>query len=336
LGAGISGSATHALEMLHSTSSQWDSKYSVDSEEVEKSCKKRRKQTVATLASAASLNAIRNAGLSEYNLCDAYLILGITYGRSEGIDKALRKASALRLKDYCDPLWFVNSITSVIPGQAALETGIGGGTFAINTGDVSGIDAVGLAHQMVLSGLTKLIIGGGADSAKAFHISGSNTISNVDNKNKLKDGCGVIVLSSPTHSFARKKSSNVRLYSYANKCVNSRDFDKQVQAMVYRCLSQSGLLHENLFMIVTGKANDPMAMSVKKHFSPKFKKLVSIDSTIQVPPNVLGIFASIYAINVLNQQLSQRKNDKNEKKHVIIVIASKKTGQCSCLVFAGG
>lgn len=125
--------------------------------------------------------AARNAGI----------VIGSQYGRVEFITKGGEQATRLGLADYCNPNYFVHSVSSAIPGQAAIDNHIGAETISINTSELSGLDSIGYAHCAVLTS-DALYFAGGADSACAIHASGKHP-----GKAKILDGAGLITLCRP-------------------------------------------------------------------------------------------------------------------------------------------
>lgn len=128
-------------------------------------------QEVTRSVSRLLARMIREQGFGEAELPGSDLIVGSHYGRVEFIVKGGEQANQLGYADYCGPNFFTHSISSAITGQASIDHRISGETVTINTGDLSGLDAIGYCH-LVAGVKPGLLFAGGADSAFAIEASG--------------------------------------------------------------------------------------------------------------------------------------------------------------------
>jgi hypothetical protein len=96
---------------------------------------------------------------------DVGLYLGVCHGRTELVERAVRISDELGLMDFCDPVAFVNSVASAVTGHSARAAELGGCSFVVNTGVLSGIDAVGLASLGIGGSGAGIVLAGGVESA---------------------------------------------------------------------------------------------------------------------------------------------------------------------------
>lgn len=145
-------------------------------------------QEVTCMVSNVMKNALAEQQPGETLLSNANLVIGSYFGRLEFISKGGEQAARLGLRDYCNPNYFVHSISSAVAGQAAIDHKIGKETIMVNTGELSGIDAIGYAHSAAL-GSDELYFAGGADGGYAIAASGK-----FEGAENIKSAAGIITL----------------------------------------------------------------------------------------------------------------------------------------------
>jgi hypothetical protein len=130
-----------------------------------------KEQEVTRSVSRLLTRMIRDYRFEGPGLHASDLIVGSHYGRMEFIVKGGEQASQLGYTDYCGPNYFTHSISSAITGQASIDHRISGETVSLNTGDLSGLDAIGYCH-LVADIKPGFLFAGGADSAFAIQAVG--------------------------------------------------------------------------------------------------------------------------------------------------------------------
>lgn len=136
-------------------------------------------QQAAYLSSSAVESVIRSFGFDKSKVAAAQLILGSQYGRIEFIEKGARQAAGTGYKDYINPNHFVHSITAAVSGSVAIKNGIRGNVLHINTGELSGLDAMGYAHAAVQTN-DGIFFAGGVDSTYAIRSANNAEVTDGD------------------------------------------------------------------------------------------------------------------------------------------------------------
>jgi hypothetical protein len=144
-------------------------------------------QEVTTMVSRLAGWVVSAYALSAADMAGSHIITGSHYGRSEFIQKGGEQAARLGYMDYCNPNYFVHSISSAVAGQAAIDHGIAREAVHINTGHLSGLDAIGLAHESALV-TGDFFFAAGADSAAAIEAAQENQ------HRQVKGGAGLVLL----------------------------------------------------------------------------------------------------------------------------------------------
>ena len=124
----------------------------------------RKCSAAAALAGALCRAALDDARIPPRGRDDIGLHLGVCHARTELVERAIRISDELGLMDFCDPVAFVNSVASAVTGHSARAAELGGGSFVVNTGVLSGIDAVGLASLGVAGSSAGVVLAGGVES----------------------------------------------------------------------------------------------------------------------------------------------------------------------------
>jgi hypothetical protein len=125
----------------------------------------RKCSAAAALAGALCRAALEDARVPSRARDDIGLYLGVCHARTELVERAIRISGELGLMDFCDPVAFVNSVASAVTGHSARAAELNGCSLVVNTGVLSGIDAVGLASLGIAGGSSGIVLAGGVESA---------------------------------------------------------------------------------------------------------------------------------------------------------------------------
>ncbi|MDR3637978.1 MAG: hypothetical protein P4L84_29500 [Isosphaeraceae bacterium] len=278
---------------------------------------------VAGLASDAVRAAIRAGALQAGEVEGAGLCLGIQYGRAEQVRRAVDVASELRLHGFCDPLSFAHSITGAVVGQVALDHGIGGRTLAVNTGALSGLDAIGLAHHALLSNPGSLAIAVGADSGRAATLSQNATTSN---HAEVRGAAAALVLEKPENP---TNDGAVLLSSYHSEHLDfGPDGDEELSSWVDARLAAAGASWQDLALAAL--AGDPARLSPLRRALQKNSVPVLTACRFWGSAGAgAAATASAFAVTFLQRA---RVPGPTGRANVGIVLALDASGRSSCVV----
>jgi hypothetical protein len=176
---------------------------------------RRRVPETVTIASPVLARALSRAGLGGDERRKLGVMAGIRYGRAEFVERASLVAARVGWKDFCDPISFVQSVSSATLGHLAAEHGFSGPCMTVNTGDLSGIDAVGLAHGMLAGRPSELMIAGGVEGEVAMRAAGHQDHLGAS----LRAGAGWLILEACNR---QSENGGVYLSGYAKRSLGDR------------------------------------------------------------------------------------------------------------------
>lgn len=275
----------------------------------------RRVQEVARLATDAAEAALSDGGLDGAARERAGLCLGVRHGRAEFIARAMTQARTLGLRDYCEPISFANSISSAVTGRVAAACGLGGAMLLINTGELSGLDAIGAAHA-TLTARGGVMLAGGADSAEAIDVARRDRGLPAPASPPYA-GAALILLA---REDATEQTDRVRV-------AGCRSAVEDLSASVARALDEIGGGFADVERVIVcagcGDALERLAMRCREQGIG----VLSLCSDAGASTGAAGALACCMAVDAVERRSGAR---------LAIAAGADTSGRAACVVFAGG
>ena len=116
-------------------------------------------------AVAASLQAMRDAGLSDGNYDPERIgvVLGVGIGGFETLENSY-EALFLKGPDRVPPMTIPKHIANEGPGNVSIALNAQGPSYAITTACASGTDAIGSAYRLIREGISDVMVTGGVEA----------------------------------------------------------------------------------------------------------------------------------------------------------------------------
>ncbi len=215
----------------------------------------------ALFAIVAAREAIESAGLISKKtnyLSQAGIIIGSSRGGITTLEKEFMKISSrpdshVRLSPFLMPMSTISSAAAV----AAMQLGIKGHCLSISNACCSGTNAIGEAFRMIRSGLSKVLIAGGAEAPlcrlciEGYGSSGALSKSNPEeascpfdvrrNGFVLAEGACILVLEELESALQRKVPIIGEIIGYGNTCDASHPTKPSVEGEI---MAMKAALHD--------------------------------------------------------------------------------------------
>lgn len=174
----------------------------------------------ALLALIAVKEALRDAGIADFDPWRTGIVLGNTVGGMDLTEKFYHKNTGNNTFIKSHSCGFVTE-------QVAELFGIKGYATTISTACSSGANAIMLGARLIKNGIVDRVIAGGTDALSLFTYNGFKSLMVVDpeicrpfDKNRagmnLGEGAGIIILETPDSALKRGKKPLAMLSGYAN------------------------------------------------------------------------------------------------------------------------
>ncbi|MCX4553710.1 beta-ketoacyl-[acyl-carrier-protein] synthase family protein [Streptomyces sp. NBC_01267] len=166
--------------------------------------------------------------------------VGVVIGvGSSSQDTATREYEHLARGAYraLSPTDVPRSMPNMAPAEIAIDCRATGPNFAVSTACASGATAIGLAHDLIVSGTCDIVIAGGAESAGSSRLAagafwrmgalstrsddpaGASRPFDADRDGfVLGEGAGILVLEETRHARARRATVHAQLAGYGTTC----------------------------------------------------------------------------------------------------------------------
>lgn len=276
-------------------------------------------------AVAAAVQAMKQAGLTGENLNPERA--GIILGNSIGGFEVLGEAYDILLKkgpDRIPPMTIPKILSNEGPGNMAIQFGITGPVYTVNTACASGTDAIGQALNTIRSGLSDVIITGGSESSiNEMAISGFCVLKALstgynDTPEKacrpfdkdrdgfiMAEGSGILVLEELEHARERGAEILAEIAGFGSTSdafhltAPTPDGSGAARAMSL-ALTDSGLKPEDIDYInahgTSTPTNDPIETNAIKTALGKYAYTTRVSSTKSMTGHLVGAAGAIEAV----------------------------------------
>lgn len=285
----------------------------------------RKMDLFAQYATAASIEAMADAGLNEgdYDPVRTGVILGCGIGGFESLEGSYEKLFTVGERRV-HPMTIPKMIPNIAPGNVAIHFNAQGPCYNIATACASGTDAIGNAAMWIRSGMQDVIICGGVEAAIVrMGIIGFTVIQALSTKyndnpevasrpfDKNRDGfvmgegAGLLILESLDHAKARGATIYAELAGYGMTCDANHltaphpEGRGAIQAM-RNSLKDAEMSPEEIHYINAHGTSTPMndpteTLGIKKVFGDHAYKL-KVSSTKSMTGHCIGAAGGIEAI----------------------------------------
>jgi len=197
----------------------------------------RRLDPAGRFALAAAREAVADAGLDPAGWDGARVgvVLGVASNSDAEYPVQYGRLNAGR-PETVSPLLIPRSLTSMVAAEVSLDLGARGPSLATSTACASGTTALGIACELIRSGVCDLVISGGSESAcTSMSATGFDQLGALSRRGHdpagasrpfdadragfvLGEGAGILVLERPAHARARGARIRAQLRGHGSSC----------------------------------------------------------------------------------------------------------------------
>jgi 3-oxoacyl-[acyl-carrier-protein] synthase II len=206
---------------------------------------------ISQLATAAAQLALRDSGWTPQMLAenDVGMVLGTMFAGLRTIHEFEYRALTVG-PEYVRPLEFANTVLNAAAGQAAIWHNLRGVNSTLMRGQTSGLQAIGLAAELIRSGRENTVVAGGIDEMcwESFYgFSSAGQLCRPSNGNSacsipfdrkrngfvLGEGAAFLVLENEDLAVRRGAKAPVEVLGFASRydCSQGRDRQNAVDAL---------------------------------------------------------------------------------------------------------
>lgn len=282
--------------------------------------KSRRMDKVSIFGIIASLQALRDSGLKDFNTYRAGVIVSSGIGGLKTIEEENEKGLK-RGFDRISPLFIPKAISNITAGMIAIELGCNGICTSVVSACASGTNAIGEAFRNIKHGYQDIIFTG-ASEASITHLGlggftsmkalcTNNDLNNASipfDKNRsgfvMGEGAGVLVLEEYEHAIKRGAKIYCEVVGYGSNCdafhITAPNEDAVAQSKcIELALNEAGVKPEEVDYINAHGTSTPLndkneVKAVKRIFGEDTDVMIS--STKSMTGHLLGASGAIEAV----------------------------------------